>query len=177
MGKIIRITESHLRNVISRIIEEQSYDHGDYDAPQFKNKSEWDDNKQYRTLKPPNKDWGLPSPTKQDAIMQVQDSLNLAGLNVIVDGVFGDKTKRAVGQYQKTNGLKVTGVVDSATAHTMGLSDIIGKFLPLFSSNTFNRPSVRPSASQQNVGDNENTQPNKWGANLQEGNKKPPVKK
>jgi peptidoglycan hydrolase-like protein with peptidoglycan-binding domain len=50
-------------------------------------------------------------------IASVQDVLNAGGANpqIASDGVFGSKTENAMRQYQRDNGLPVTGQYDDAT--------------------------------------------------------------
>lgn len=48
-------------------------------------------------------------------VRELQEALNRHGYSLAVDGVFGDKTKAAVRDYQKQNGLKLDGVVGSET--------------------------------------------------------------
>jgi hypothetical protein len=50
----------------------------------------------------------------------VQQALRHLGANVRVDGRFGRTTRTAVRAFQRANGLLVTGVVDTATAHKLG---------------------------------------------------------
>ncbi len=58
-----------------------------------------------------------------DAVKQLQSALMAAGVFVPggADGVFGPATKTAVSNYQRWNGLAVTGDVDAATAARLGL--------------------------------------------------------
>lgn len=48
-----------------------------------------------------------------DLVVQLQDFLSRKGSSVKVDGVFGAGTQSAVRAFQRKNGLKVTGDVDS----------------------------------------------------------------
>jgi peptidoglycan hydrolase-like protein with peptidoglycan-binding domain len=48
-------------------------------------------------------------------VRSVQYLLNAHGARLVVDGQFGPKTKAAVITFQRTHGLKATGVVDKAT--------------------------------------------------------------
>ena len=43
------------------------------------------------------------------------------GHSLVVDGIYGDYTVRAVKEFQKAKGLKVTGKVDEKTAKKLGL--------------------------------------------------------
>jgi hypothetical protein len=55
-------------------------------------------------------------------VRNLQDTLNRkGGFNLKVDGVMGKQTKTALKDFQKANGLKVTGKVDSATKKALGL--------------------------------------------------------
>ncbi|MBR5572136.1 MAG: peptidoglycan-binding protein [Oscillospiraceae bacterium] len=49
------------------------------------------------------------------AVRELQEALNRHGYGLAVDGVFGDKTKAAVRDYQAQNGLKKDGVVGEET--------------------------------------------------------------
>lgn len=48
-------------------------------------------------------------------IQSLQSALNRAGIAVAVDGQFGPETQRALQQYQRDNGLPVTGELDDQT--------------------------------------------------------------
>ncbi len=48
-------------------------------------------------------------------VRKLQKSLNEKGYSLTIDGVFGDKTRDAVKDYQKKNGLSVDGVVGNKT--------------------------------------------------------------
>ncbi len=50
-----------------------------------------------------------------DDVREIQTALNQAGAQLQVDGVFGPGSRTAVEQYQRANGLPVTGQVDGAT--------------------------------------------------------------
>ena len=56
------------------------------------------------------------APSKTPTTKQVQKALGIKA-----DGVFGPKTKRALKNYQRRNGLKVTGRADTATLRSLGL--------------------------------------------------------
>ena len=49
------------------------------------------------------------------AVRELQEALNRQGYGLAVDGVFGDKTRAAVRDYQKKNGLKKDGVAGDET--------------------------------------------------------------
>ena len=49
------------------------------------------------------------------AVIELQQLLNAKGLNITVDGVFGDATRAAVVQFQRQNGLVADGVVGTQT--------------------------------------------------------------
>ena len=70
---------------------------------------------------------GLQQGAQGEAVKVLQQKLSAAGVYVPggVDGVFGVGTKKAVSDYQGWNGLPVSGVVDAATAESLGLSDAV----------------------------------------------------
>lgn len=55
-----------------------------------------------------------------DHVRLVQRALRDRGVNLRVDGRFGSATRRAVVAFQRSAGIKVTAVVDSATARALG---------------------------------------------------------
>ncbi len=65
---------------------------------------------------------GLGQGTRGDAVKQVQQALIAAGFTVHggADGVYGSSTKAAVESFQRANGIRVTGVVNAATAAAFG---------------------------------------------------------
>ncbi len=73
------------------------------------------------------------------AVRELQEALNRHGYGLAVDGVFGEKTKAAVYDYQKQNGLKKDGVVGSETWGSL-LSDPVSvpeaESVPAVSANT-----------------------------------------
>jgi len=56
---------------------------------------------------------------KGNDVKWIQWELNSKGNNLVVDGKFGNDTKKAVQEYQKAHGLKVDGIVGSATRYSM----------------------------------------------------------
>lgn len=50
-----------------------------------------------------------------DDVIAAQKLLKMEGMNIQVDGVFGEKTMEAVRTFQKDKGLPDTGKVDRAT--------------------------------------------------------------
>ena len=50
-----------------------------------------------------------------EAVRQLQQALNAQGYSLDVDGVFGSKTRTAVKNYQKKNGLQVDGIAGNET--------------------------------------------------------------
>lgn len=65
--------------------------------------------------------------SKGDDVKKLQNRLNEMGYSVgTADGDFGNKTKSAIEQFQKDNGLDVTGVADQATQELL-FSDGTGK--------------------------------------------------
>lgn len=49
------------------------------------------------------------------AVSELQQLLNAEGINITVDGVFGNATRAAVVQFQQQNGLVVDGIVGTQT--------------------------------------------------------------
>ena len=49
------------------------------------------------------------------AVSELQQLLNAKGINMTVDGVFGNATRAAVVQFQQQNGLVVDGIVGTQT--------------------------------------------------------------
>ncbi len=60
-------------------------------------------------------------PKADPAVSALQEALNKSGAKLKVDGLMGGKTKAALRNYQKANGLKVTGMADDATKKKLGL--------------------------------------------------------
>lgn len=59
-----------------------------------------------------------PGPTPNDDVMELQRLLRQAGFlpsNFIVSGIYDQTTQNAVREFQRVNGLPVTGIVDAAT--------------------------------------------------------------
>lgn len=56
--------------------------------------------------------------------LELQNALNQNGAVITEDGEFGSNTRSAVKEYQKTHGMKVTGVVDADLMKLLKLSDI-----------------------------------------------------
>lgn len=54
-------------------------------------------------------------------VQTLQSALNRAGIGVAVDGVMGPETQRALRQYQRDNGLPVTGELDGPTRARLDL--------------------------------------------------------
>ena len=50
-----------------------------------------------------------------ETVKQLQQALNQVGYSLDVDGGFGEKTRAAVLDYQRKNGLRVDGVAGSET--------------------------------------------------------------
>ena len=53
--------------------------------------------------------------SRGDAVRQLQSVLNTKGYSLDVDGIFGEKTRAAVWDYQKRNNLQLDGIVGSET--------------------------------------------------------------
>lgn len=62
-----------------------------------------------------------PRPTRPQTIRQVQRFLAGDGQKVKIDGVWGPATEAALKNYQKQDGLTVTGQLDQATQTQMNL--------------------------------------------------------
>ncbi len=69
---------------------------------------------------------GLQQGAAGDAVKELQQKLIAAGVYLSggADGQFGKGTKTAVSNYQRWNGLTVSGVVDAETAARLGLSGV-----------------------------------------------------
>ncbi len=67
---------------------------------------------------------GLQQGAKGEAVKELQQKLSAAGVYVAggADGDYGAATTTAVSNYQRWNGLAVSGVVDAATAARLGLT-------------------------------------------------------
>lgn len=77
-------------------------------------------------------------------VRELQESLNKAGYNLVVDGKFGTKTQNAVKSYQQKNGLTVDGIVGVNTWKS--LSNLNNK-----GSTTANNGSVTTNATQNTI--------------------------
>jgi len=55
------------------------------------------------------------------AVMTLQEALNKNGAKLAVDGRMGKMTRAALRKYQKDNGLKTTGMADTATRAKLGI--------------------------------------------------------
>lgn len=74
-------------------------------------------------------------------VEEIQRKLNEKGnYNLKVDGIYGEKTKAAVEDYQNNNGLKVDGIVGSQTGGSLGIANT--------SSNNTVKPSKVANGSQ-----------------------------
>ena len=73
----------------------------------------------------PTQTGGLALGSKGDAVAELQRALIASGVYVPggADGVFGQATKTAVANYQRWNGLAVTGVVDATMSSKLGLGN------------------------------------------------------
>lgn len=60
-----------------------------------------------------------------DPVRGVQEKLRGYGYSVVVDGVFGPQTDRAVRHFQKVNGLVVDGIVGPITSRALGVSQAV----------------------------------------------------
>ncbi|MBW4511539.1 MAG: peptidoglycan-binding protein [Scytonematopsis contorta HA4267-MV1] len=49
------------------------------------------------------------------AVSELQQLLNAKGINITVDGIFGDLTRAAVVQFQQQNGIVTDGIVGTQT--------------------------------------------------------------
>ena len=101
MRKIIKLTESDLEMIVKKVLKEQT----GVGLTSF----------------------GIPN---LSGVKGVQQALINKGFSVGpkgVDGNFGPKTKDAVIQYQKANGIKPTGNVGPITAKSLGVQPLTGK--------------------------------------------------
>lgn len=91
-------------------------------------------------------------------VKRLQKSLNEKGYTLTVDGVFGNKTRDAVKDYQKKNGLSVDGIVGNKTWGSLyKKSSYVGTAKPTASATTVNNSSERPEYKKsQAVKDAEN---------------------
>lgn len=84
--------------------------------------------------------------SKGDAVVEIQERLQELGyLEGKADGSFGNKAKVAVEEFQKNNGLKVTGEVDAATKKVLD------------SERAYSAPIVRKKGKKFSIGDQELT--------------------
>jgi peptidoglycan hydrolase-like protein with peptidoglycan-binding domain len=54
-------------------------------------------------------------------VKSAQQALNKHGAQLVADGKMGPKTRAALKDFQKSNNLKVTGKLDSATQKALGI--------------------------------------------------------
>jgi peptidoglycan hydrolase-like protein with peptidoglycan-binding domain len=54
-------------------------------------------------------------------VKSAQEALNKHGAQLVADGKMGPKTHAAIRDFQKSNNLKVTGKLDSATQKALGI--------------------------------------------------------
>ncbi|MEW6349167.1 MAG: peptidoglycan-binding domain-containing protein [Thermodesulfobacteriota bacterium] len=59
---------------------------------------------------------------EKSRVKEAQQALIASGFKMKPSGVLGPQTRRALKQYQKKNGLKVTGRLDKATLGKMGIN-------------------------------------------------------
>lgn len=171
MKKVIRLTESQLKSVIKKIIEEQGqykpipgniyYTGNQKTPPPAQTQSNPADlgkpvvnipKQQDTNLAPFDKSKMQKAPngpqnnTAAQDIIYVQRGLlrqNFGTGYMIPDGIFGKKTLDTVIAFQKAKGLPATGVVDQATANALGILPIV-KTLPI-KRNHFPKPVTPPS--------------------------------
>lgn len=56
-------------------------------------------------------------------VMAAQKRLSVLGYDPgPSDGIMGQKTRSAIGQYQQSNGLPITEILDEATLHSLGIT-------------------------------------------------------
>lgn len=93
-----------------------------------------------------------------EEVKKLQKSLNEKGYSLTVDGVFGNKTRDAVKDYQKKNGLGVDGVVGNKTWGSLTKkTTTVSASKPSASITTVNTSSKRPEYEKsQAVKDAEN---------------------
>lgn len=59
-------------------------------------------------------------------VSQVQQELNLQGHSLVVDGIHGPKTKSALKEYQRKQGLQASGSVNHQTLASLGIDASVG---------------------------------------------------
>lgn len=62
-----------------------------------------------------------PKPVPDEKVKAIQEALNKAGATLKVDGIMGKKTMQAIKNFQKKQGLKVTGEPDKETLAKLGI--------------------------------------------------------
>jgi hypothetical protein len=64
---------------------------------------------------------GLKRGSRGDSVKELQEALNAAGADLVVDGIFGPATEAALKSYQKKNGYIENGQVGNTLAGIMGI--------------------------------------------------------
>jgi peptidoglycan hydrolase-like protein with peptidoglycan-binding domain len=62
-----------------------------------------------------------PKVAPDEKVKDIQEALNKAGAKLKVDGIMGKKTHAAIKNFQKKQGLKVTGEPDKETLAKLGI--------------------------------------------------------
>ena len=66
---------------------------------------------------------GTKARTQMDSkVSEVQQKLNASGAKLTVDGRMGQKTRAAIASFQRQNGLKATGKLDTSTRTKLGVA-------------------------------------------------------
>ena len=96
-----------------------------------------------------------------EEVKKLQKSLNEKGYSLAVDGVFGSKTRDAVKDYQKKNGLSVDGIVGNNTWGSLNNKSTVATTTtttkPVSSTTSVNASTGRPEYEKsQAVKDAEN---------------------
>jgi hypothetical protein len=59
-----------------------------------------------------------------EEVKRIQQALKDAGFDIVVDGIFGERTEDAVRRFQEINGLDVDGIVGNQTGAALGILGI-----------------------------------------------------
>lgn len=79
------------------------------------------------------------APIPSADVRAVQNALRSTGIAVTADGIVGPKTREALKQFQRENGLRVTGDIDAATVQALGRERDVAYAAPAARSNAAER--------------------------------------